>query len=155
VSLDDRKWKWFNLIEFFKMYAGKYYPKDSYNKGNTPLISSSDTYNGVMNFTDLEPKFDNCLTIGKIGMSTYYQPKSFIASPDVTILEPLFLMNSYNALFLVSLLNMDKYKWSYGRQIRLNDSKKLRIQMPANKDNKPDFEFMEYYIKTLPYSKFL
>ena len=85
-------------------------------------------------------------------MYSFYQPLGFIASSDVTILSPLFEMNSYIALFIVSILSMDKYKWSYGRQIRLNDSQKLRIKLPANIDGLPDWQFMEYYIKSMPYS---
>ncbi len=70
----------------------------------------------------------------------------------MTILKPLFEMNAYIGLFIVSILGMDKYKWSYGRQIRLNDSQKIRVSLPVNTSNDPDWKFMEYYIKSLPYS---
>lgn len=153
VKIEDRKWDWFELNKYFEMYAGKYYPKDSYEQGDIPLVSSSDTNNGIMNFTDLKPKYFNCITIGKIGMSTYYQPFGFVASSDVTILKPNFQMSVYTAMFIVSILSMDKYKWSYGRQIRLNDSQKLCVMFPVNSDGEPDWNFMDYYIKCLPYSK--
>lgn len=152
VSLKDRDWKWIDLIDYFSMSAGKYYPKDSYSDGTTPLVTSSDNNNGVMAFTDLKPKYKNCLTIGKVGCSVYYQEKGFIASSDVTILKPRFDMNSFHAIFITSLINKEGYKWSYGRQIRLNDSKKLKIKLPVTKDGNPDWQFMEYYIKSLPYS---
>jgi hypothetical protein len=153
VSLKERNWEWFNLIDYFKMYTGKYYSKDSYNDGKTPLVTSSDNNNGVAAFTELKPKFQNCITIGKVGCSAFYQPNGFIASSDVTILEPRFEMNGFHAMFIVTLLGKEGYKWSYGRQIRLNDSKKLRIKLPATKEESPDWQFMEYYMKSLPYSK--
>lgn len=154
ISLNDRGWKWFKLYPtLFKMYAGKYYPKESYTKGSTPLISSSENNNGVMSFTDIDPKYINCITIGKIGASSFYQPKGFVASPDVTVLEPIFKMNSYISLFITTLLNREKYKWSYGRQIRLNDSKKLKIKLPITKEGSPDWSFIEMFIKSLSYSK--
>jgi type I restriction enzyme M protein len=152
VNLQDREWKPFDLVTYFQMYAGKYYSKESFRSGLTPLVSSSDNNNGIKDFTDLDPKFENCITIGKVGMYSFYQPLGFIASSDVTVLSPLFEMNAYMALFIVSVLSMDKYKWSYGRQIRLNDSQKLRIKLPAKADGLPDWQFMEYYIKSLPYS---
>jgi type I restriction enzyme M protein len=152
IRLQDREWKPFDLINYFYMFAGKYFPKESFEIGGTPLVSSSDTNNGIMTFTDLNPKYENCITIGKIGMSSYYQPISFVASSDVTILKPKFEMSAYMGLFIISVIGMDAYKWSYGRQIRLNDSKKIRIMLPINNSKKPDWEFMEYYIKSLRYS---
>jgi len=152
VSLKDRDWKWINLIDYFNMSAGKYYPKDSYSDGITPLVTSSDNNNGIMSFTTLKPKYKNCLTIGKVACSVYYQASAFVASSDVTILNPKFDMNSFQAMFIVSLINKEGYKWSYGRQIRLNDSEKLKIKLPVTKEGKPDWDFMEYYIKTLNYS---
>ena len=135
------------------MYAGKYY--DSYRKGKIPLVSSSENNNGVIEFTDLKPKYNNCLTIGKIGGTTFYQSMPFIATSDVTILTPNIPFNQYIGLFMSTILNQEKYKWNYGRQIRLNDCQKLCIKLPTTAENNPDWEFMENYIKSLPYSSSL
>lgn len=106
-----------------------------------------------MKFTNLQAKFVNCLTIGKIGISTYYQSLPFVASSDVTILIPKRdSFNQYHGLFITTLLSREKYKWSYGRQIRLNDCQKLTIKLPTTSQGDPDWEFMENYIKSLPYS---
>src|SRR5690606_10133167 len=63
VSLNDRNWDWFKVSEHFIMKSGKYYPKGSYSEGSTALISSSDNNNGVMEFTNLKPRYSNCITI--------------------------------------------------------------------------------------------
>ena len=153
IELDKDKWENFELINYFNMYAGKYYPSDFFSSGKTPLISASDENNGISFFTDLEPCFPgNCLTIGKINCITYFQSVPFCATADVTTLCPKFDMNIFSGLFISTMLNAEKYKWSYGRQIRLNDSKLLNIKLPTDKNNKPDWQFMENYIKTLPYS---
>lgn len=50
---------------------------------------------------------------------------------------------------------MDKYRWTYGRKwrpIRMRDS---TIKLPVNLKGEIDWEFMENYIKSLPYSKCL
>ncbi len=153
IILEVSSWKIFNLITIFDMKAGKYYPRESYNEGNIPLVSASENNNGVIKFTDLEPKYNNCLTIGKIGISTFYQNNPFVATSDVTILIPkIKIFNKYIGLFIATILNQEKYKWSYGRQIRLNDCQKLTIKLPVNTQDLPDWEFMENYIKSLPYS---
>lgn len=77
----------------------------------------------------------------------------FVASSDVTVLEPNKIpFNESIGLFVATVINQENYKWSYGRQIRLSDSKKMRVKLPANKDGRPDWKFMEYYIQSLPYS---
>ena len=155
LKLNTDNWKYFNLYDnFFDMYVGKYYPKDSFTNGKVPLISSSKVDNGVMEFTNLEPAFNsNCLTIGKVGMTNFYQPLPFCATADVTVLVPKFEMSVYCALFLKVILDTEKYRWTYGNQIRLNDCQKIKIKLPATKEGYPDWQFMENYIKSLPYSK--
>jgi len=153
LKLNQESWKYFSLIDFFDMFAGKYYPKDSFSHGKVPLISASDTSNGIMSWTDLKPKFNkNSITIGKIGATTYYQSVDFAASSDVTVLKPKFNMNNFIGLFLTTIINQENIKWFYGRQIRLGDSQKLRIKLPVDKNENPDWQFMEDYIKSLPYS---
>lgn len=64
---------------------------------------------------------------------------------------PTFPINKYIAMFLVGVISLDKDKFKYGRQYRLKHFKKHKVKLPA-KDDKPDFEYMEAYIKSLPYS---
>lgn len=148
--INTSNWKEFNLIDFFDMKAGKYYYSDEYNAGDTPYVSSSDTNNGIQQFIDIEPLFPgNCLTIGKVGCTTYYQPDPFCATCDVTVLIPRFKMNANIGLFIATLLNLEKNKWSYGRQIRLGDCKELVVNFPVKNDNTPDWEYMDEYIENI------
>jgi hypothetical protein len=155
IELNTDHWRWFNLYDkYFNMFAGKYYPKNRFNQGKTPLISATKMDNGVIGFTNLKPAFSgNCITIGKVEMATFYQPIPFCATADVTVLVPKFEMSKYCALFLQAVLETEKYRWTYGNQIRLNDSQKIKIKLPATKENQPDWQFMENYIKSLNYSK--
>ena len=62
-------------------------------------------------------------------------------------------MNKYIAIFLVTLINKEQYRYSYGRkcsQIKLRNSK---IKLPVTPSGEPDWKFMEDYIKSLPFSK--
>ena len=159
IELDLPTWREFKLYpKYFDMEAGKYYPATSYEVGKIPLISSTESNNGTTEFTNLEPAYQgNCITIGKVKCSSFYQKKPFCATADVTVLIPEFDMNVYSGLFIATVLNMEGFKWNYGRQIRLNNCKNLVIKLPSklNSNGKyvPDFEFMENYIKSLPFSK--
>jgi hypothetical protein len=153
ILLNTENWKSFSLLIYFHMYAGQYYNKFEFSEGDISLVSSKDTNNGVMYMTDVSPRFEgNCLTIGKIGCVTYYQPKPFIASADVTVLKPKIPFNKYIGLFIGTIISNEKYRWTYGRQIRLGDCRELVIKLPADKNGEPDWQFMENYIKALPYS---
>ena len=60
-------------------------------------------------------------------------------------------MNKYIAMFICTIMNFHNYKYTYGRKIigtrYINDVIKLPV-----KNNQPDWEFMENYIKSLPYA---
>ncbi len=71
-------------------------------------------------------------------------------------LVPMFLLNKYIALFLVTIINKEQYRYSYGRKCSQTKLKISRIKLPAifnaNGEYDPDWQWMEDYIKGLPYS---
>ena len=112
--------------------------------------------NGIMFICDGE---------GSVGY-TNYMDEEFIGSTTTSIGYDEAL-NPYVALFLVSILDKEKFKYSYGRKYRAHINEvviKLPIQryisgIPVidtlkkySKDGYlPDWTFMENYIKSLPY----
>lgn len=157
LNYSNKTWKKIKLYpEFFEMEAGNYYPDSEYEIGNVPLISSSRTTNGMTKLTNLIPSYKgNCITIGKVSCSAFYQEKPFCATADCTVLMPKFKMNKYVAIFIATIINKEGFKWNYGRQIRLNNCYNLEIELPVNNEGKPDFIYMENYIKSLKFSKAL
>lgn len=159
MILDYRRFKKFRLYpDYFDMTAGEYYEKSARQKGDVPLISSSDNNNGVAEMTNLEPVFEgNSITIGKVSCSAYYQPKPFCATSDCTVLtpKPNFNLNVFSGIFIATVINKERPKWNYGRQIRLNDCQNLNIFLPSTDDGQPDLQYMSDFIKTLKYSKFV
>lgn len=155
--IDTSDWAEFDMITLFKMTAGKYYPSVTYSAGDVPIVSASESNNGIMSLSDLEPTYQgNCLTIGKVGMSVYYQDGPFCASSDVTVLEPLFDgFNKHVGLYIIGVLSKQKHQWNYGNQIRLNDSERLRILLPVLGDGNPDWKKMESFVKSLPYAEYI
>lgn len=147
-------WKEFKLSDLFNIVAGKYHYPDEYEIGNTPYISASNTNNGVAQNINIHPDFKgNCIVTGKVGCTAFYQPNDFCATSDVNVLIPKYLkFNKYIGLFIVAIINKsENYKWSYGRQCRVGDSNDIIIKLPT-KNNEPDWQFMEDYIKSLPYA---
>ena len=55
-------------------------------------------------------------------------------------------LDRYNALFLTTILNFEKHKYSYGRKRNLENIRKGKVLLP-NKKNDFDWEYMEIIIK--------
>ena len=55
-------------------------------------------------------------------------------------------------MFLTTLIHIEKYRFNYGRKWDKELMRKSNIKLPVKSDGTPDWEFMENYIKSLPYS---
>ena len=173
-SLRVNEWKEFTLSEIFKLKGGFYNKKPEHSiDGNIPFLASTETNNGVTEYYCLDDirKWDkvgneddkldnkmfdgNCIAVTVNGSvcNAFYQPDQFTCSHDITA---LYLrdheLTPYIGLFLCTMIMRDKYRWSYGR--KPHDIKKFGksiIKLPVDVKKKPDWRFMENYIKALPY----
>lgn len=161
VSLKDRKWRWFSCENIFDIIdkckrsnaEGLLTDGDDIN-----YIGAKKTNNGFMRRVKKADKLvseGNCIVFigdgqGSVGYTTY-QENDFIGSSTLSCGYSTKL-NEYNALFIVSVLDLERYKYSFGRKYGKDQVKKSKIKLPVKKDGEPDWQFMEYYIKSLPYS---
>lgn len=152
-ELDTSVWREFLLSDYFDVTAGIYHYPDEYEEGETPYVSASNLNNGVGQNISLKPDFSgNKIITGKIGCTAFYQLEPFCATSDVNVFTPKFKMSQDVGIFLVTLINFsENYKWAYGRQCRVGNSKKISISLPATPSGEPDWEWMESYIRSLPY----
>lgn len=167
LTLNTNDWKWFTLDDdsessFFKIDAGKYHYSSEYSEGKTPYLSATAINNGVGSYIDLEPEFEgNVMTTEKVHCTSFYQKNVFCATSDVNIIQcKKDVLNVYVGMFIISIIDFNEnFRWNYGRQCRVNDTKSIRIKLPAIKiapnEYEPDWQFMEDYIKSLPYSSCL
>lgn len=149
--MDTTGWKWFRIETLFSVSAGHYYYPDEYSDGDTPYCSASAENNGIVKLIDIAPDFDgNQLIIGKIKCPTFYQKMPFCATSDVNVLKPKFKLTPCVALFIATIINKSEgYKWNYGRQCRVNDTKQIKIKLPVDSKGNPDYGWMENYIKDI------
>ncbi len=157
MQLNTKDWKWFVIKDLFDVKAGKYHYKDEYEQGITPYLSATAENNGVGDRINLSPEFKGgVITTEKVQCTPFYQPVDFCATSDVNIIarkdgKP---MNQYVGLFISSIIEFNEsFRWTYGRQCRVNDTEKIRIKLPVTPTGEPDWQFMEDYIKSLPYSR--
>ena len=157
IELNVSSWNWFKLSKIFDIETGngpKVKPV-SFNDGNVPHISTTDFNNGInyyLNYSD-PPQKGNRISVsndGSIG-AAFYQPDAFFSSYKVNVLNPKFELNSYIALFIITLLRKERFRYNYGRKWGLERMNDTLIKLPAQNGN-PDWAFMETYIKSLQFS---
>ncbi len=162
-EINVNNWQKFSLNDIFPQIV-----KSKCSNVNGTLIDGEEinyigakkTENGVMNRVLYDEKYvskGNCIVLigqgqGSAGYSLY-QPVDFIGSSSLFCCYNRNI-NQFNALFLVRVLDCERFRYSFGRGISKKIIDKTSIYLPA-KDNQPDWDYMEQYIKTLPYSALL
>jgi hypothetical protein len=61
------------------------------------------------------------------------------------------IIKTMQALFVLAILNNERYKYSYGRAFLMDRIKETIVKLPVTPIGSPDWQFMENYIKALPY----
>jgi type I restriction-modification system DNA methylase subunit len=155
-SLDTRNWQWFRYDSLFKIVKGKRLTKADMMPGNIPFIGATEFNNGVTAYVDSDKYIhqENLMTVsynGSVGMA-FYQPQCFFACDDVNVLYPKFQLNPYIAMFLTALIELEKYRYNYGLKWTKEKMEQSFVKLPVQSDGTPDWEYMESYIKSLPYS---
>ncbi len=154
-NLNTADWRPFKYKDVFEIKKGKRLTKADMTHGDTPFIGAIDSNNGVSGMIGEKPSHKaNSISVSYNGSvaEAFYQPYDFWATDDVNVLYPKFKNTPAISLFLCALIRQEKYRYNYGRKWTLEKMKKSIIRLPVKADNTPDLDFMEQYIKSLPYS---
>ena len=93
----------------------------------------------------------NALTIGDTTATCFYQSDEFITGDHMVVVRADTWLNQFTGLFIVAVLTNEQYKYSYGRAFLMDRIKDTLLKLPVNSEGNPDWQFMEDYIKALPY----
>lgn len=162
IPLCTNEWKEFHLggdLGLFDIKKGKRLTSDDQTEGNTIYIGAIDSNNGVANYIGQSPIHSgNTISLsynGSVG-EAFYQPLPYWATDDVNALyfkeSNNYPFNKYIALFICTILKKEKYRFSYGRKWTLENMNDTIIKLPVNSEGKPNWEWIEKYMKSLLYS---
>lgn len=160
-AVDTITWQSFRINDIFTNFESGKAKSTSVNDGSDCLyLGAKKKENGVMKKCGYNSELahkGNCIVFicngeGSVGY-TNYMDRDFIATTDLEM-GYSDKLNKYNALFLVSVFDRERPKFSFGRKWRPH-LKKTKVKLPAvigeNGKFAPDWEYMERYIKMLPY----
>ena len=162
-------WKEFCLKKLFKVKKAHAYNQETFEPIEEPInklgcITRTSNNNGLDYYgemdIDLKIEEGNALTIGGEGVVCFYQPEQFVCGTNMTVLRNEKL-NKYNGLFISTVIDYySKDRFSYGRAFNKSQIEKSIIKLPAIQTGskkyrddgyEPDWQYMEDYIKSLPY----
>ena len=161
VNLNETKWDWFVVKDLFPTIEKcKCSNATELLEDGTDIayIGAKKSDNGVMKYVKYNESLitkGNCIVFigdgqGSVGYCTY-QLRDFIGSTTLVAGYNQYL-NQYVAQFLVTIFDMERYRYSFGRKYNKSAIDNSKIKLPITSNGAPDWDFMENYIKSLPYS---
>ncbi|MGI6736443.1 MAG: N-6 DNA methylase [Anaerovoracaceae bacterium] len=159
--LDTTNWKEYLVDDIFdSVYKVSSYDDGAvencaaWQSGAIPYVTRTDLNNGVKSFVNgaslVNVEAGNAVVIGDTTSTISYQPKPFIAGEHIIAARGTW-MNEYTGLFITCLLRQERYRYSYGRAYKLDLIRNTMLRLPPASDGSPDWQWMEEYIRTLPY----
>ena len=159
MNLNVDSWKEFRLGDLFsEMYKAEAHVKGELECYDIPLdntirfVSRTEMNNGcdcyVLNNGLSGIEKANAIAIGDTTATCFYQGEDFVCGDHMVICRADWI-NLHTALFIISMLKQEKYKYSYGRAFKMELISNTMLKLPAAADNTPDWDYMESYIKSL------
>ena len=159
----NKKFSLFKIDDYFDVFSGGDKPnKDDYDEDNGELVNSVENQvvnNGIKEqiyFDKKDKIFQNFISVVSIGAggTSFYQPEKCSCFTRVKALLPKdnVKFNPFVALYLCVIIDLEKFRYGYGRVVSKDRLAETKLYLPIDNNNKPDWDYMEQYIKSLPYS---
>lgn len=158
MRLDTSEWKQFRFGDLIdQIYRAQAYSKaqlddeDRPRKSYVPFVSRTESNNGVDCYVPINQvavETGNAIVIGDTTSTISYQPEPFSTGDHIVVVRASWL-NPLTGLFVVSLLERERFRYSYGRAFVMLSIKNTQLSLPSTSDGKPDWQWMEDYIKSL------
>lgn len=170
-DLNVNEWKAFKIIDLFEIKRGNINSLNEIETGNVPIVSASGDNEGISFYGNVLAPYCNNITISMNGVNTgftAYHGYDFNINADCCVLIQKFDMNVYIGEFIATIIGKLRCKYSYGRKMTAEriSAEIIRLPIQHNPDGTPfiddthtyseegyvpDWQWMEDYIKSLPY----
>jgi hypothetical protein len=157
-AVDASGWKEFKLTDIFRMNNTKsIVQKDVVpDSGTVPYVTAQAWNNGVMTYIDCPDEWldkGDCIMIGGKTLTFSYQAQAFCSNDSHNIalhLKDAEKASEMRYLFLIAALRGSLYqKYSWGDSISMKTIKNDVFQLPVDASGKPDWAYMDEYMRTV------
>lgn len=177
--LNVHDWKEFKISDIFTVKYGinlelsACIETDRNDPDSVNFVARCAENNGVSSHVkkmdNIVPQRSGLISVAGGGsvLSTFYQDEPFYSGRDLYTLDAKTDLSPASKIFIITVIEQNKYKYSYGRQANKTLSR-LIICLPIRRNPNgtpyiddtrtfsqygfvPDWKFMEDYIRSLPY----
>ena len=156
--VDTHNWKTFKLSQILHQTGrGQRLRKQDRKEGEIPLATAGFVNQGISNYigNDEQNTHVPSITIDMF-CNCFLREYNFACDDNVYVFQTNENVSKNAKLFIVSVINAYSQrfanKYNYDNQFREHTYKKESIKLPVDPQGNPDWEFMDNYIKSLPYS---
>lgn len=141
------------------MEYGKFTPKDKLGVGSVNYVTTSGFNNGITDTIEEATHSGNCITVASDGALmgySFYQKDPFTTSNIVSTLTPKdgVPFNVYIAHFICTIIRAKRSEFSWlGFKMSVDRIRNLYIPLPVDRNNKPNWIYMENYIKDIEFKQ--
>lgn len=137
-----KKQKAFLVGDLFSLVPGHFHARSELDDGLVPLISCGWENNGVIGHFDIpdENTHERALTVSFNGapLTTNFHPYKFGAKDDVAVLVPIDPMTDGVLIYVASLLNAKRWRYSYGRKCYREKLRNVNLTLPVDREGRID-----------------
>lgn len=159
MLMENISWKKFKIVEVL----GNSINSKAYHSENLKFITNGEQGIAYITRTNLNNGFfsivkddeykinpSNTISLGAENAKYFYQPYSYITGNKMYYYN-LNKINKYSGLFITRCLNnsIKNCGFGYGMGLTGTRSDDRSFMLPVNKNDEPDFEFMENYMKII------
>lgn len=158
MELTTKDWKEFRIGDLFEVLSSKkiYHAvnldiKEIQEDGYYPYVVRSEQNRGIRGYIK-KPNDDlnsqNTLSFAQDTFFAFYRDEPYFTGNNVKVLKPLFRPSKNRLLFLESVINKSVSTFSWGRGSSKESLKNIKLLLPS-KNDEPDWDFMEEFIKEI------
>ena len=153
IPIDISQWGEYKFVDkklWTNLLRGKRLIEADRIAGDLSYYSASEYNNGMTDNID-NPLFveKDCILYSTFG-TAFWVEGEFTASDEIYAFQNPKL-NKYNALFIATMMKKNQYKFKFGRKAFYNKFYNEILLLPTTSKGTPDWDFMENYIRNLPY----
>jgi len=151
-NLAAHNWKDFLINDIGEIKSGHDIYDRERTEGNNPYVTATALQNGIGYFVGNtnETLSEGCISVNRNGSVGYafYHPYKALFGNDTRRIVP-YRNNYWVNFFIARAITEQKDKYGYGLKLGTDRLKKQSIMLPATADEKPDYEYMENYMRKI------
>ncbi len=126
------------IDSLFSVRSGDFHATDKeLGPGDVPLVSCGDVNHGLVGFYDIPPanQYRDAVTVAYNGqpLAAKYRPYTFGAKDDIGILEPRVPISPRALVYIATMLNARRWRYSYGRKCFKTKLQAVEVEVPVRK----------------------